>query len=271
MTTPGFKNKVVVVTGAGSGIGAAICRRFAREGSAVGLMDMDGASAETLGNSLAEEGAKTLAVTCDVSSRQACEDAVQRMVRHFGGIDVLVNNAGITQRGSFAENKISVYEKVMAVNFFGALYCTKAAIDSLLKRKGTIIVMESIAGVSPLMGRSGYCASKHALHGLFTTLRCEIRSRGAHVMIVCPGFVSTNLQTRALGADGGIAAHRRTLVGKQTTPEQVADAVYQGALKRKHLLVLTPMGKIGCWISRLAPVWYERLMERQFKAEIDPK
>jgi NAD(P)-dependent dehydrogenase (short-subunit alcohol dehydrogenase family) len=268
MNRPGSLNKVIVVTGAGSGIGAAICRRFGREGWAVGLMDMDGGSVERVGNALAEKGAETLALICDVSDRQACEEAIRRMIRHFGGIDILVNNAGITQRGAFADNRISVYQKVMAVNFFGALYCTKAAMESLLARKGAIVVMESIAGVSPLMGRSGYCASKHALHGLFTTLRCEIRSRGGHVMIVCPGFVNTNLQTRALGADGDIATHRRTTVGRQTTPEQVAAAVYRGVLKRKHLLVLTPMGKIGYWINRLAPHWYERLMERQFRSEI---
>jgi len=129
--------------------------------------------------------------------------------------------------------------------------------------------MESIAGVSPLPGRTGYCASKHAFHGLFTTLRCEIREKGVHVMIVYPGFIRTNLQDRALGGDGGIAAHPRTLVGKQTPPEQVAEAVYAGALKRKHLLVLTPMGKLGYWISRMTRAVYERLIERQVKAEID--
>ena len=269
MRPSAVRPKVIVVTGAGSGIGRAVCRRFAQEGWDVGLMDMDGASAQRVAGELAEKGAKTLAVGCDVSQRGACEAGIRQMVRHFGGIDVLVNNAGITQRGAFTENRIRVYEQVMAVNFFGALYCTKAAMESLLKRRGTIVVMESIAGVSPLLGRSGYCASKHALHGLFTTLRCEIRSRGAHVMIACPGFVDTNLQSRALGADGTIASHPRTTVGRPLTSRQVADAVFRGVLKRKHLLVLTPMGKIGYWFSRLAPRWYERLMEKRFRSEID--
>lgn len=263
-----FEKKAVVVTGAGSGIGAAICRRFAGPGVSVGMMDLDEAAAESVGKEVSASGAEVRVFTCDVSDRSDCEDAIGRIIHQFGGIDVLVNNAGITQRGPFTENRISVYEKVMAVNFFGSLYCTKAAIHSIMERKGSIIVMESVAGVTPLVGRTGYCASKHALHGLFTSLRCEIRKSGAHVMTVCPGFVATNLQDRALGANGGIASHSRSLVGRQTTPEQVAEAVYQGTLKRKPMLVLTPMGKVGYWISRLAPNLYERIMTQQFRDEI---
>jgi len=263
-----FKGKVVVVTGAGSGIGAAICRKFAGPGVSVGLLDLDGAAAKEVSDEIAVAGAKTLPLACDVSDRSSCENTIQQVIDRFGGIDILVNNAGITQRGAFADNRISVYRRVMEVNFFGSLYCTKAAIHSLVERRGTIIVMESVAGVTPLIGRTGYCASKHALHGLFTSLRCEIRGSGAHVMIVCPGFVATQLQTRALGADGGIASHPRTMVGRPTTPGQVAEAVYRGTLKRKPMLVLTPMGKIGYWVSRLAPGLYEWLMERQFRGEI---
>jgi short-subunit dehydrogenase len=167
------------------------------------------------------------------------------------------------------DTDISVFEKVMAVNFFGSLYCTKAAIKSLIQRKGLIIVNESIAGFGPLLGRTGYSASKHALHGLFTSLRTEIRKTGAHVMIVCPGFVKTNLQTRALGCDGGITTHPQSRVGGQETPENVAEAIYKGALKRKHLLVLTPLGKMGYWISRIFPILYERMMARKLRAELE--
>lgn len=264
-----FKNKVVVVTGAGSGIGKAICRKFGREGSAVGLIDVDKPSVMALEQELQSSGVVTLAVTCDISCQDASQDAVQRMIRHFGGIDVLINNAGITQRSSFVDNRISVYRKVMDVNFFGALYCTKAAIDSLLNRKGTIIVIESIAGVSPLIGRTAYCASKHALHGLFTSLRCEIGSKGVHVMLVCPGFVRTNLQNHALSADGDIATHPRTTIGKEMMPEQVAEAIYKGALEQKNLMVLTLSGKLGYWVSRLVPTFYERLVERLFSQEME--
>jgi short-subunit dehydrogenase len=156
----------------------------------------------------------------------------------------------------------------MDVNFYGSLYCTKAAIKSILSRKGQIIVIESIAGIAPLLGRTGYSASKHALHGLFTSLRTEIKSAGAHVMIVCPGFIKTNLQTRALGPDNRVTKRPQSKLGKEDTPENVADAIYQGATKTKHILVLTFVGKLGYWISRFAPIFYENQMAKKLQSEL---
>lgn len=264
-----FSDKVVVVTGAASGIGAAICRKFAFEGAKIGLMDADEKGVKAMEASLKESGFEAFAVKCDVSVEEECSFAIKAFIMRYGGIDVLVNNAGITQRGAFMETRADVYRKVMGINFFGSLYCTKAAIESIVQRKGMIIVIESVAGVSPLLGRSGYCASKHALHGLFTTIRTEIRNAGAHVMIVCPGFVKTNLQTRALGADGNVTKHPQSKVGKQTTPEAVADGIYAAALKRKNMVVLTFMGKLGYLISRIAPIFYEKIMAKQFRSELE--
>jgi NAD(P)-dependent dehydrogenase (short-subunit alcohol dehydrogenase family) len=264
-----FKNKVVVVTGAASGIGLAICERFAKAGAVLGLLDMDAVRLEAAKDMVGDEGARCLSVSCDVSRQNACTTAIGRILDHFGGIDVLVNNAGITQRSAFVDTDIAVFEKVMAVNFFGSLYCTKAAIHSLIERKGLIIVNESIAGIAPLLGRTGYSASKHALHGLFTSLRTEIRETGTHVMTVCPGFVETHLQTRALGADGSVTQRPQSRVGGQQTPRKVADIIYRGALRRKDLLVLTPVGKLTWWMSRLLPPLYERIMAKQLKSELD--
>ena len=131
-----------------------------------------------------------------------------------------------------------------------------------------IIVIESLAGVAPLLGRTGYCASKHALHGLFTTLRSEISAAGVHIMLVCPGFVETNLQTRALGGDGQVTTHPQSVVGKPMSAARVAADIYAGALARKPMLVLTPIGKLSYWINKLAPRLYERLMARQVREEL---
>jgi NAD(P)-dependent dehydrogenase (short-subunit alcohol dehydrogenase family) len=264
-----FKDKVVVVTGAASGIGAAICQRFAAAGAKIGLLDMDEAGVTAAAARLQGAGADAVGIKCDVADEAQCTAAVAAVIKRFGGVDLLVNNAGITQRSAFVDTKISVYRKVMDVNFYGSLNCTRAAIDSLMDRQGSIIVIESLAGLTPLLGRTGYCASKHALHGFFTSLRSELRRSGVHIMLVCPGFVNTNLQTRALGGDGQVTAHPQSVVGKPTSAAKVAAAIYQGALKKRHLLVLTAVGKLAYWISRLTPVLYERLMARQVKAELD--
>jgi len=269
MSKETFNDKIVVVTGAASGIGLAICRRFSRDGARIAMLDVNEPALKAVGGEMAGLGVDCLGVRCDVSRQEESTAAIQQIIDHYGGIDVLVNNAGITQRGPFVDTDLSVFERVMAINFFGSLYCTKAAIRSLIRRKGLIIVNESVAGLAPLLGRTGYSASKHALNGLFTSLRTEIRKTGAHVMIVCPGFVETNLQTRALGCDGEVTSHPQSMVGRQDTPEEVAEAIYRGALKRKHLLVLTPIGKISYWISRVAPIIYERIMARQLQSELE--
>lgn len=264
-----FQGKVVLVTGAASGIGWALCNRFARAGARIGLLDMDRSALDSCKNQLAGQGTQTFAVHCDVSDQRSCESAVRAVAEHFGGIDVLVNNAGITQRGAFMDTRIDVFRQVMAVNFFGSLYCTKAAIETLVKRRGMIIVNESLAGLAPLLGRCGYSASKHALHGLFTSLRSEVRNRGVHIMIVCPGFIRTNLQKRALGCDGTVTDHPQSRLGAQGTPEAAATAIYHGAVREKNLLVLTPVGKLAYWISRIAPSLYERIMAAGLRSELE--
>ena len=268
MGTRSFRDKVVVVTGAASGIGAAICHRFSREGARIGLLDMDEKGVKSAADKLRATGADAVGISCNVISEGECSSAIEEVLQRYGGIDVLVNNAGITQRSAFVDTKISVYRRVMDVNFFGSLHCTKAAIDSLIKRKGTVIVIESLAGITPLLGRTGYSASKHALHGFFTSLRSEIRADGVHIMLVCPGFVETNLQTRALGGDGRVTTHPQSVVGKPTSAAKVAEAIYKGTLKKKHLLVITPVGKLTYWMNRFAPVLYERIMARQLKEEL---
>jgi NAD(P)-dependent dehydrogenase (short-subunit alcohol dehydrogenase family) len=263
-----LKNKVALVTGGASGIGLAVCRELARQGALIAMLDMDTKALEDQEQAFLKQGHKIVTIACDVTKHEECQSAVQQTLKFFGKIDILFNNAGITQRGLFENTDIDVFKRVMDVNFYGSLYCAKAALPHLIKTKGIIIVNESIAGVAPLLGRTGYSASKHALHGLFTSLRCELRHKGVHVMIVCPGFVRTNLQTKALGGNGRIATHAQTRVGKQDTPENVAQKIVKGMLKKKSLLVLSFMGKLGYLVSRLFPLWYERIMTRQFRKEL---
>jgi NAD(P)-dependent dehydrogenase (short-subunit alcohol dehydrogenase family) len=259
---------VIVIGGGASGIGLATCWELARRGAKIAMLDLNRQSLEQQQENFASNGMDILAISCDVTNEQDCINAMNIVLTSFEKIDILFNNAGITQRGLFEKTKSSVFRQVMDVNFYGSLYCTKAALPSLIKSKGTIAVNESIAGVAPLLGRTGYSASKHALHGMFTSLRCELRHKGVHVMIVCPGFIRTNLQKTALGSDGDIARHEQTKIGKEDTPQNVAHQIVEGMIRKKSILVLTLMGKLGYLISRISPVLYEHIMTHQFKKEL---
>ncbi len=263
-----FEGQVAVVTGAAGGIGRALCLRFGRAGARIAPLDRDAAGIAALTRELAETGIEAKPITCDVADPAQCTSALRVIEEHFGGVDVLINNAGITHRSPFTRTDISVYERIMAVNFFGSLHCTKAALDSLLLRKGMIIVISSVAGFSPLLGRSGYSASKYALNGFFETLRCELAGHGVRVMIVCPGFTATNIERSAMDGSGGRAGYPQSGLGKMRSPEQVADAVYRAARSGKRLLVLSPLGRLVQILSRFAPASYARAMSRRFRHEL---
>ena len=261
-----FNDKTVVVTGAASGIGAALARRFNRAGAKLALLDIDAAGVNTLASELG--GGRSLAIECDITDHDACRAAVDEARARFGGIDVLINNAGITHRSSFDKTDVSVFRRVMDVNYFGSLYCTKASLPDLIARRGLIIAVSSIAGFSPLYGRTGYAASKYALHGLFESLRSELSHTGAGVMMVCPGFTDTAITTAALGEDGRPTAHPQSTVGRVASPDAVADAVYEGACQGKRMLILTPVGRVSRTLNHLFPSLYERLMMRSLRSEL---
>jgi NAD(P)-dependent dehydrogenase (short-subunit alcohol dehydrogenase family) len=264
-----FKGKVVFITGAAGGMGRALSRRFGRAGARLALTDMDGAAVRILSGGLAGEGVEALGIELDVTDEAACRNAVDIVVTHFGSLDVLVNNAGITHRSAFSQTSGAVYRKVMDVNYFGSLHCTQAALRHLVRGQGLIIVMSSIAGFAPLLGRTGYSASKHALHGLFDSLRTELRITGVDVTIVCPGFTATNIDKNALDGDGRTTSHPQSKVGKVAAPEEVAEAVFRAAVRGRRLVVLSGVGRMTRVLTRVYPALYEWIMARSLRSELE--
>ncbi len=262
-----LKGKVTVVTGGASGIGAAIALEFGLHGSSIAILDVDKISLKKQVHVLQSNNIPAIGFQCDITNEKQCTVTIAKIIKQYGGIDILVNNAGITQRSLFVDTKPTVYQKVIDVNFFGALYCTKAAVNSIIEKKGVIVVISSIAGIAPLYGRTGYSASKHALHGLFESLRSELKEYGVHVMMVCPGFTQTNLQSRALSGNGTINTSDRAIVGKEAHPQSVAKEIYKGVIKRKRILVLTAVGKLSYVIAKLFPRLYESMMTKSVKKE----
>jgi NAD(P)-dependent dehydrogenase (short-subunit alcohol dehydrogenase family) len=260
-----FERAVVVISGGAGGLGAAFAQRFARAGASIALLDADPQKLDAACGRLRAFGANCVGLPCDVTDENAVSSAVDQVKRRYGGIDVLINNAGITHRSFFTDTAPAVLRKVIAVNLFGSIHCTKAALSSLLERRGLIIVISSIAGIAPLAERTGYAAGKHALHGLFGSLRAELRGTGVDVLIVCPGFTATGITSAALVGDGKPAPQPQTTVGKLATPESVADAVFDAATRGRRMIVLTPVGKLTALLQKLWPALYERLMTRSLE------
>jgi NAD(P)-dependent dehydrogenase (short-subunit alcohol dehydrogenase family) len=253
-----FDRKVVLITGGCAGIGRALAERMAQAGARLVIFDLDQNALDGLVQHLADHhNADALGLRCDVSDATAVQQAVALTEERFGGIDVLINNAGITHRSRVAETSLSVFERVMAVNFYGALHCAQAALPSLIARRGQIIVLSSLSQYAPVPERGAYNASKHALHGLFETLRSELADTGVNVMLVCPGYTATDLRKNVLIGDGSTAPQPVLTMGRVASPQDVAESIYQGALKRRRLLVLSNLN----WRTRLVARCFPRLFE----------
>ncbi|MDE2417796.1 MAG: SDR family oxidoreductase [Burkholderiales bacterium] len=269
-----FAGRSVVITGAAGGLGAALVQAFLKTGARVLAMDRDALALERLQQAHPTSDAKSaprlLTRVCDVTDAAACAAAMAYANQRLGGVDVLVNNAGIAHRSAFAQTRLEVLRRVMDVNFFGAVHCTHAALESLRHRRGLIITISSVAGFAPLIGRTGYAASKHALHGFFDSLRTELEDDGVGVLLVCPSFIDTGIDKAALGGDGGPAAQGRKTTGGQTQPAEVAEAILAAAQRNRRQLLIGSTAHAAWWLSRLWPARYARIMKRRLQAEIFP-
>ncbi len=264
-----YKGKVVLITGAAGGLGQALSLRYAQAGARIGLMDLDKEGTETLAAELAGLGFEAMPLAGDITDPEQCSAAVQAVADRWGGLDLLINNAGLTQRSAFCDTSVEVIRKVMDVNFFGALYCTKAALPLLMERRGHVIAVSSVAGLAPLYGRTGYAASKHAMVGLFGSLRAELLEHDVGVTVACPGFIDTEFARRALGGDGSVTSHPRSTVGSAASAEQVAEAIWRAGRRDQALLVLSPTGHVSRLMNAMAPGIYQRLMARTLKKELE--
>jgi NAD(P)-dependent dehydrogenase (short-subunit alcohol dehydrogenase family) len=269
MVRRSFAGKAVLVTGAGGGLGRAIALRFAAAGARIVALDKDTAGLQDLHAELERRGAPSLALACDVTDAEACARAVAAGVERFGALDVLVNNAGMSQRSGFAATDLAVIRRVMDVNFYGAVHCTKAALPHLVASRGLIVAVSSVAGYTPLIARTGYAASKHAMHGFFESLRAELEPQGVDVMMVCPSFIATRIDRNAVGGDGLPVRHAQVTVGDPLSPESVAARIYDGAVRSRRLLLIGRTAWQAWWVSRLAPRLYEKLMARRLSAELE--
>ncbi|MBE0674483.1 MAG: SDR family oxidoreductase [Bacteroidales bacterium] len=264
-----FLNKVVVITGASSGIGKAAAFEFGRLGSKVVLAARSEERLIHIVHEMENLGYDAIYAATDVSVEDDCRRLIEKAVERYGTIDILVNNAGISMRADFADTDLSVLHRLMDVNFWGTVYCTKYALPYLLANSGSLVGVSSIAGFHGLPGRTGYSASKFAMHGFLETIRIENLKKGLHVMIIAPGFTSTEVRIHALTANGSEQGESPRDERKMDTPEHVAQWIVKGIVKKKRNKLLTWEGRLTAMFQRILPDFVDWVYYREMSREQD--
>lgn len=264
-----FNGKTVVITGASSGIGKALAYEFSGRGCNVVL----GARQKDRLNEIAEDirakgGNAAFAVT-DVTKESDCKKLIDTAVTNFGGIDILICNAGISMRALFDRVDLDVLRRLMDVNFWGCVYCTSYALPYIQASKGSIVGVSSVAGLHGLPGRTGYSASKYAMTGFLDTIRVENLKKGVHVMVACPGFTATNVRFVALTADGSPQGETPRKEEKMMTPEEVATRIAKGISRRKRLLLMEFEGRATNFIKKFSAPFLDRMFYNAMAKEPD--
>lgn len=262
-----MKDKVVVITGGSSGIGKALAEVFGQHGSRILITGRNANDLAAAVDELKKKGIDIHGFASDVSKEEDNRNMSAEAIKQFGKIDILINNAGITMRALFEEVDMDVIRKVMDINYFGVLYATKACLPEIIKNKGSVIGISSIAGYRGLPGRTGYSSSKFALNGFLEVLRTEMLKRDVHVMTACPGFTTSNIRKRSLTKDGTLQGDSPRNEEKMMSAEECAHHIYNATLRRKNILILTLQGKFTVFLNKWFPGLTDRLVYRVMSKE----
>jgi short-subunit dehydrogenase len=261
-----FTDKVIVLTGASQGIGKALALALAPQKPVLILAARDEAALASVEASCRALGAKTFVFRTDVTDETQCRDLVRRTVAEAGGIDVLVHNAGAGMNARFDEmSDISVFEKLMRLNYLGPMYLTHEALPHLKKSRGRIVVVASVAGLTGVPLRTAYSGSKHAVFGMFESLRIELADTGVTVTMIAPDFVQSEIHMRALGPDGKPVGDS-TIAERVAMPADECAGLIVGAMERRQRLLITSWrGKAGRFVRIFAPRLIDRIAARAIR------
>jgi short-subunit dehydrogenase len=262
-----MKDKVVIITGGSEGIGRALALEFGTKGSKIVITGRTPSTLDQASEALNSAGIDFLAIHADVTKPEDNERMAKTTLEHFGRIDVLINNAGITMRSNILQVDPELIRKVMEINFFGTVYATKACIHELVKNQGSLVGVSSIAGFRGLPERSGYSASKFAMHGFLEVIRTELQEKGVHVLIACPGFTSTEIRKKSLVAVDQVLGEIPRNESSMMQAEEVATRIYQAVVKRQSYSVMTVLGKTIVWLNKWWPGLADKLVFQNFKKE----
>jgi short-subunit dehydrogenase len=262
-----LRQNVVILTGASSGIGRALARQLAERGAWLALAAR---SADELEDAVREcreagraAGARAIAVPTDVADEARCRALVERTVAEYGRVDTLVNNAGISMWARFdALRDLDGIERIMRVNYMGAVYCTFHALPHLKRSRGRLVAVSSLAGKAGVPTRTGYAASKHAMAGFFDSLRIELADEGVSVTMLYPGFVATGVRRHAVGPDGRPLGESPVQEDAVMTADACAARIVRATERREREVVMTARGRVGQWVRLVAPGLTDRIAAR---------
>jgi len=265
-----MKDRVVVITGASSGIGKALAYEFGNKGAKVVLAARNLKGLQEIVIDLHKLGIQAIAVQTDVTIENDCRKLIEKTVNEYSRIDILINNAGISMRALFVDLQLDVMRRLMDTNYWGTVYCTKFALPYLLKSGGSLVGVISIGGYIGMPGRSAYAASKFAMRGFLDTVRVENMKTGLHVLVVAPGFTTSNIRRAALLADGSAQGATPRDENHMMSAESVASHVYKAVIKRKRQLILTFLeGKLTVFLGKFIPKYLDNLIYNTFAKEPD--
>lgn len=250
-------NKVALISGASRGVGFATARALVERGAKVVVTARGERRLRQACDDLQAMGGDVLAVVGDVGRPEDAVRMAAAAIERFGRIDILINNAGVSMRGRFAELSPEVCDRVIRTNLLGSVLLTRAAIESIMAARGHVIFISSIAGLFGLPGASAYCASKAALTALCESLRLELMPQGVHIGVVHLGFTEHDPEKRILAADGTPVPPDRPA---HHTQAQAAALIVRMIEKRKRRLIMTPAGSLGWLAYRLSPGLVERMI-----------
>lgn len=265
-----FPNQVVWITGASSGIGEACALAFAREGARLVLSSRRPAELERVRRRCPRPD-DHMVFPLDLARTDMFAAAVAEVLARVGRVDVLVNNAGVSQRAFVLDATEEVERAIMEVDYFGPVALTKAVLPAMrARREGHVVVVSSVMGYLGTPGRSTYAAAKHALHGYFDSLRAEVWSDNIKVTLVCPGYVKTAVSANALGPRGEKHAQTDATHQAGIAPEKCAAALLRGVARNREEVYVGGWEVAGIYVKRLAP-WLLSRVVRRMKFSVDRK